>query len=146
MKKLALAILVGIVCLGATSSFAQTKKETTQEKILRLEVENRILKRENLLLQERLSALEERKPYYLTFEIQKKCEKYPRCKKMVEKHYGRNPAYQIISIKTKEQEAFSFPGFSRGYKTQTRLEGTCRGEHGPCFFNIIVAHDGKPIQ
>ena len=43
MRKLMLAVLVGVFCLGTTNTFAQTKQETPQEKILRLEVENRVL-------------------------------------------------------------------------------------------------------
>ena len=35
MKKLITCALVGLFCLGTTAGFAQTKNETTQEKILR---------------------------------------------------------------------------------------------------------------
>ncbi|MBR2081548.1 MAG: hypothetical protein IJ876_00805 [Elusimicrobiaceae bacterium] len=46
MKKLMIAVLTGMLSLTATTSFAQTKKETPQEKILRLEIENRVLREE----------------------------------------------------------------------------------------------------
>ena len=58
MKKLAFAVFVGIFCLGATSAFAQTKKETTQEKILRLEVENRVLNERVTSLTQEIASLQ----------------------------------------------------------------------------------------
>ena len=103
MKKLVIAVLVGTFCLGTTNTFAQTKKETPQEKIMRLEIENKV--RQELMdsLSRKIATLETElnkqqaaaqkeavakkntatalKPYYATLEVQQKCEKYPKNKK-----------------------------------------------------------------
>ena len=45
MKKLLLAVLIGIFCFGAVNTFTQEskKKETTQPKTVRVETENKVL-------------------------------------------------------------------------------------------------------
>ena len=85
MKKL-LAVLVGVFCLGATSVFAQTRPETTQEKIVRLEVENASLKAQVVSLTNAQSQPQNNapqaaltntlKPYYANLQIQQLCEQF----------------------------------------------------------------------
>lgn len=185
MKKLITYTLVGLFCLSTTTGFSQTQKETPQEKILRLEVENKVLQQKNhkltqqimklkTLLQSRNTAtqpgaswatpwpqqaptpssqgskkasLPTLKPYYLTLEVQKKCEKYPRCRQAVERNYQQDPFYQVVSIQfqTYTWKKLSFSGVRD--TTETRLFVTCRTvtTHYGCHFNMVIARDGKPI-
>lgn len=128
MRKLALAILVGTLCLGATSSFAQNKKETAQEKILRLEVENRVLNERVTSLTQEIASLQSQlaaakaqtrrpvlkvqnrpfiKPYYVNMRVQQKCEKYEKCAQWAAKTYERflknNRIFKITNI---EEETY----------------------------------------
>lgn len=137
MRKLALAVLVGTFCLGATSSFAQTKKETTQEKILRLEVENRVLNERVTSLTQEIASLQSQlaaakaqqtkapvtvqskpvvKPYYANAEIQQKCEKYAKCAEFASKTYQYySQKYKHFQItKVSEEQFFDAPGIFGG--------------------------------
>lgn len=58
MKKLLLAVLVSAFCLSATNAFAQKKTETQQEKMIRLEVENRVLNEQITRLTEQIVTLQ----------------------------------------------------------------------------------------
>ena len=57
MKKMLLPVVVCVCCLGATNVFAQAQKETTQEKIFRLEVENKVLNEQITSLTNQISSL-----------------------------------------------------------------------------------------
>lgn len=93
MNKMLVAALVGVFCLGATNVFAQTqtqtKPETDQEKIIRLEVENAALRAQLVSLTQNQAqpastqvqgnaAQAELKPYYETLQIQQLCEAFDR--------------------------------------------------------------------
>lgn len=138
MKKLALAVLVGTLCLGATSAFAQTKKETTQEKILRLEVENRVLNERVTSLTQEIASLQSQlaaakaqqpkataihaqtqsavKPYYANAQIQQKCERYTKCAEFASKTYQYySQKYKHFQItKVSEEQFFDAPGIFGG--------------------------------
>ncbi|MBP5403964.1 MAG: hypothetical protein J6Y17_02615 [Elusimicrobiaceae bacterium] len=132
MKKLALAVLVGIFCLGATGAFAQAKKETAQEKILRLEVENRVLNERVTALTQEIASLQSQlaaakaqahkpvlkaprgpfiKPYYVNIHVQQKCEKFQKCAQWAAETYERflktNRIFKITNIK--EETYFKEP-------------------------------------
>ena len=151
MKKLITYTLTGLLFLSTTSGFAQTKKETIQQKLLRLQTENEVLKRENDSLQKQVASLQKitqnlpSKPYYLTKQAEKICEKYPACKKEAEQEYKENPLFQITSIDTMECDQLYFPWQKRTIKTFTRLTAHYRSDPR-YFFSIPVALDGKPIQ
>lgn len=78
MKKLLLVVLAGVFSLGATSVFAQTKPETLQEKIVRLEIENASLRAQIISLTNAQSQAQEKtlKPYYASMKIQQLCEEF----------------------------------------------------------------------
>lgn len=146
MKKITISILVGTFCLGTTNTFAQTKQETPQEKIMRLEIENKV--RQELMdsLSRKVATLEAElnkqqavaqkeavakkniatvlKPYYATLEIQQKCEQYPTCAKWVKETYNywksQHQPWQIKRVK--EQQYFVEPGwFNRVGKTVYKM-------------------------
>ena len=124
MKKLVIAVLVGTFCLGTTNTFAQTKQETPQEKIMRLEIENKV--RQELMdsLSRKIATLETElnkqqaaaqkeavakkntatalKPYYATLEVQQKCEQYSTCAKWVKEQYElmkcHNDPFKITDV------------------------------------------------
>ncbi|MBP5404143.1 MAG: hypothetical protein J6Y17_03535 [Elusimicrobiaceae bacterium] len=138
MKKLAFAVFVGIFCLGATNAFAQTKKETTQEKIIRLEVENRVLNERVTALTQEIASLQSQlaaakaqrpqatatytqakptvKPYYANAQIQQKCEKYTKCAEFASKTYQYySQKYKHFQItKVSEEQFFDAPGIFGG--------------------------------
>ena len=86
MKKLLSVVLVGVFSLGATSVFAQTKPETIQEKLVRLEIENAALRAQvisltNAQAQPQANASQTAltnvlKPYYANLKIQQVCEEF----------------------------------------------------------------------
>ena len=109
MKKLLLAVFVGIFCLSTTNVLAQTKQETPQEKIMRLEIENQVrqelmdsLVRRILYLEAQLNKQQAAaqnivpalKPYYANMEIQQVCEAYPVCANRVQKRYNKFKGYR----------------------------------------------------
>lgn len=153
MKKLTTYILFGLFCLNTTIGFAQTKKETVQEKILRLEVENKILKQQNAQLKKQMEHLKKiqaqyPRPYYRTVEIQQLCEKYPVCKKWAKGRYQKDKFFEIKSIRTVIEQNAPLPFiYSPDYKTTTVLQIDFRNISRPQLFTFLaVAHDGKPIQ
>ena len=146
MKKITIAILVGTFCLGTTNTFAQTKQETPQEKIMRLEIENKV--RQELMdsLSRKVATLEAElnkqqvatqkaapakkntatalKPYYATLEIQQKCEQYKECAKWAKDIYelskSHGSPFKITS--TKENRYTQESGiFHRTVKTVYKL-------------------------
>lgn len=87
MKKLLLAVLVGVFGLGMTNVFAQTaiqtRPETDQEKIIRLTAENAALKNALVNAQSQAqgnapqaASTNTLKPYYANMEIQQLCERF----------------------------------------------------------------------
>ena len=122
MKKRMIVVLAGMMCLTALSSYAQTK-ETTRDKILRLELENRALKDDVMSLTREVGALKDQlsaarnqraypnvqsqtsgvKPYYANAQIQQKCEQYAKCAKWAAKayqyHLKYNRTFQVTEIK-----------------------------------------------
>ena len=123
MKKITIAILVGTFCLGTTNTFAQTKQETSQEKIMRLEIENKVSQKLMDSLARKVATLEAElnkqqaaaqqaaakkntapalKPYYATLEVQQKCEQYSACAKWVKDQYelmkSHNDPFKITDV------------------------------------------------
>ena len=141
MQNKLIATFLAVVCLGLTTpALAQTpqkENETPQEKIMRLEIENKV--RQELMdsLARRVATLEAKlkeskqqvaaqkaaaakkntaptlKPYYATLEIQQKCEKYPKCAKWAKQTYNyqknKNRPWQITNVK--EHQYFVEPGW-----------------------------------
>ncbi len=146
MKKLVFAILIGVLCMGATNTVAQKqqKKESLQEKVLRLEMENQILQRENTQLKKQLTSLQP-KPYYWTLEVQQKCEQFPVCRKRAEKLYKEDPQFQIMSIELQVIDEMYWPWEKNKHETWTRLTASYRS-FAPYFFSMHVAQNGKPLK
>ncbi len=111
MKKLMMCTLIGLFCFSTMTSFAQTKKETPQEKILRLEVENKVLREQVQNLMQQVIELKAQqktmlrnpgtqtsanhrkasvplKPYYANLDIQRICESSSLCKSFAEREYA----------------------------------------------------------
>ena len=148
------AILCITLCLSATCVLAQTKKETPQEKILRLEIENAQLKRQNTQLQNQITQLKKvqaqlpTKPYYRTKQIETICQKYPVCKKWAEKQYKLDQFFEITSIQALRVKENSYPPFYQNpYKTSITLSISCRTQfQHNLFTGLTVAYDDHPIQ
>ena len=145
MKKLVIAVFVGTFCLGTTNVFAQTKQETPQEKIMRLEIENKVKQELLESLTRKVATLEAElnkqqaaaqkeavakkntapalKPYYATLEIQQKCEQYPTCAKWVKDQYelmkSHNDSFKITDVK--EDKYFKEP--KTIHKLHLRING-----------------------
>lgn len=158
MKKRIIALLIGVLCLSAINGFAQTQKETPQEKIIRLEVENRVLEervkgltQEIVSLQSQLAAARAQqspatgmnqsgiglKSYYANAEIQQKCEQYPLCAKWVADTYNRfvlkNRYLKITKIEEKTETynrySFSAPSIEYSLYLHTNFD-----PENPCIF------------
>lgn len=90
MKKLSLVVLAGVFCLSVTNVFAQTntqtRPETDQEKIIRLETENAALRSQlmslttsvgtNTTIQPGHVYQAATKPYYSNMQVQQTCEEF----------------------------------------------------------------------
>ena len=74
MKKYLLPILTTALCLTTTSAFAQAKKETTQEKMIRLEVENKVLNERVTALTQEIVSLQSQLAAFKAKDQPKKAE------------------------------------------------------------------------
>lgn len=150
MKNLLICVLT-VLCFASTNiGFSQTQKETVQEKILRLEVENNQLKRQNAELKKQIiqSQAKYTYPYYRTVKIQQLCEKYPACKKWAKERYQKDKLFEIKSIQTVVEQPASIPFiYKPDYKTATILQIDFRNSmRSQLFMFLKVALDNKPIQ
>ena len=153
IKNLFTCALVILFCLITVPGFTQTKKETPQEKILRLEIENAQLKHQNAQLKTQLMQLKKTqaqtptKPYYRTVQIQQLCEKYPTCKKWAKQWYQKDELFEIKSIQSVVEQNTPIPFvYSPDHKTTTVFRIDFRHSmRSQLFISLAVAHDGKPI-
>lgn len=141
MKKLIICTLVGLCCFSTTAGIAQTKKETTQSKILRLEAENKVLLQQNAQLLNQIAELKASniqrkntggkpatqqgntkiKPWYKTAQIQRLCESLPFIKNFVEQKwketgYNGYSTYQVIKASLDGEETIPDGFFRPSYK------------------------------
>lgn len=141
MKKLMTCTLVGLFCLNATGAIAQSKQETPQERILRLETENKVLQNQIQALTQQVQELAaqikketpksttnksvpELKPYYANLDIQNKCDKFKKCHDRMGSLY-QGQKYFGVSVQVTEATYESYvlqPRFwERAEKTVQRI-------------------------
>ena len=143
-------ILIGSLCFIAVASFSQTQNETLQQKVIRLSAENQILQQENAKLREEIAKLQKQKetpkPYYRTADIEKTCEKYPRCKKWAVGSYQSDKFFTVNTIELRNEPVLTLLGKKPG-ETRTVLTAKCSSSYpGICFYEGVVAHNGVAIE
>ncbi|MBP5403941.1 MAG: hypothetical protein J6Y17_02500 [Elusimicrobiaceae bacterium] len=103
MKKLLLAGLAGMLCLSATSSIAQVPQGTLQDKVVSLEVQNRVLSEKISSLEKEIRSLRSQaassvKPYYVSASVQNKCEKFVRLSTWAALHYEDDQYFKVEGV------------------------------------------------
>ena len=125
MKKMLLAGLVGMLCFCATGSFAQTAQQMLTDKVVSLEVQNRVLsekvtrlEKENASLHSQVVQLKKAasavRPYYANKKVQDKCEKYPVLAAWTASAYAGHSDFKVQGI-------CETSGFFQNNKTRYQL-------------------------